>query len=123
MTSQEQKKAGFITLKEASERFGYAPDYIGQLIRKGKLEGRQVYANMAWMTTPEALEEYIAKEKGAGKAEKEKFTLDRLMDTVFGKKLNKVLVWMLYGALGFLAAFLLVLFYVLSILLEHHLNE
>ena len=63
MTVPEEKKAGYITLKEASERFGYSPDYIGQLIRKGKISGKQVYMNVAWMTTPEAMEEYLLKEK------------------------------------------------------------
>ena len=62
MTINEEKRAGFITLKEASERFGYAPDYLGQLIRKGKIEGKLVYSHVAWVTTPEAIEEYISRE-------------------------------------------------------------
>ncbi len=60
MTIQEEKRAGYITLKEASERFGYSPDYLGQLIRKGKIEGKQVYSHVAWVTTPEAIEAYLA---------------------------------------------------------------
>ena len=57
------KPEGYITLKEASELFGYSPDYIGQLIRKGKIEGKQVYANVAWMTTKNSLDEYLARER------------------------------------------------------------
>ncbi len=49
----------FITLKEAGELSGYSSDYIGQLIRKGKLPGQQVYSNVAWVTTPEAVLEYM----------------------------------------------------------------
>lgn len=49
----------FITLKEASKISGYSPDYLGQLIRKGKLAGKQVYLNVAWMTTEEAVQEYL----------------------------------------------------------------
>jgi hypothetical protein len=60
MTIPEEKKAGYITLKEAGERFGYSQDYLGQLIRKGKLEGKLVYSHVAWVTTPEAVEEYLA---------------------------------------------------------------
>ncbi len=51
-----------ITLKEASQLSGYSADYIGQLIRAGKIPGKQVYCNIAWMTTAEAVMEY--KNKG-----------------------------------------------------------
>ncbi|MFH1173486.1 MAG: hypothetical protein V1692_03065 [bacterium] len=45
MSGTESK---YINLKEAAKIFGYAPDYldyIGQLIRKGKLPGRQIFCN------------------------------------------------------------------------------
>ncbi len=51
----------YITLKEAAKLSGYAPDYLGQLIRKGKLRGKQIYLNVAWVTTEEALRDYMAK--------------------------------------------------------------
>jgi len=51
----------YITLKEAAKISGYAPDYIGQLIRKGKLPGKQVYCAVAWTTTEEAMRQYIHK--------------------------------------------------------------
>lgn len=54
------KQDEFITLKEAAQITGYSADYIGQLIRAGKLEGKQVYSNVAWVTTREALEEYTS---------------------------------------------------------------
>lgn len=54
----------FITLKEAAEISGYAPDYIGQLIRKGKLPGKQVYCNVAWMTTEGSVRRYLEANKG-----------------------------------------------------------
>lgn len=60
---------GLITLKEAAKISGYAPDYIGQLIRAGKIPGKQVYCNIAWMTTAEAVIAY--KNKG-GQADKTK---------------------------------------------------
>lgn len=61
----ESKKEGtrYITLKEASKISGYTPDYLGQLIRKGKLQGKQIYLNIAWVTTEEALGEYLEKNK------------------------------------------------------------
>ena len=46
---------------------GYAPDYLGQLIRKGKLAGKQVYLNVAWVTTEKALRTYLENNKVGGK--------------------------------------------------------
>jgi len=54
-----------ISLKEAAKESGYSADYIGQLIRAGKIPGKQVYANVSWMTTADAVLDY----KNSGKAE------------------------------------------------------
>src|SRR3989344_7378608 len=53
-----------ISLKEAAELSGYTQDYLGQLIRSGKLPGKKVYVNVAWMTTEEDLREYLAAKAG-----------------------------------------------------------
>lgn len=71
----------YITLKEAGEISGYSPDYVGQLIRRGKLEGKQVYANVAWVTTKDALRGYLA-EKGKS----EKFDDDRPVPVALSEK-------------------------------------
>ncbi len=124
MTIHEQKEAGYITLKEASERFGYAPDYIGQLIRKGKIQGRQVYANVAWMTTAEALEEYIAVEKGAGKTEVSKpGSLERAMTFFLSPEGSRIIVWLLRLGLALLVVALIFVFYFLSIAIDHKLEQ
>ena len=52
-----------ISLKDASKISGYSADYIGQLIRSGKIPGKQVYCNIAWMTTAQAVLDY--KNQGA----------------------------------------------------------
>lgn len=52
-----------ITLKEAAKISGYSPDYIGQLIRQGKISGRLVYHNVAWVTTEKDIKDYISKSK------------------------------------------------------------
>ena len=62
-------KEKLITLKEAAKISGYSADYIGQLIRAGKIPGKQVYFNIAWMTTSEAVLAYKQRKK-----EKRKFT-------------------------------------------------
>ena len=65
----------YITLKEAAEISGYSPDYIGQLIRRGKITGKQVYANVAWVTTKSAVSDYSTNKKKKDPNEKEEAPL------------------------------------------------
>jgi uncharacterized membrane protein len=70
MPEMKKESARYITLKEAARISGYAPDYLGQLIRKGKLAGKQIYLNVAWVTTEQALREYLESNKVvSGKSE------------------------------------------------------
>ena len=55
------KENKLISLKEAAQLTGYSSDYIGQLIRNGKIPGKQVYANIQWMTTLDAIKDYRKK--------------------------------------------------------------
>ena len=53
-----EKLADLITLREASKISGYNPDYLGFLIREGKLRGKKVGRN--WLTTREDVRYYLA---------------------------------------------------------------
>lgn len=64
-----------ISLKEAAKISGYSADYIGQLIRAGKIPGKQVYVNVAWMTTAEAV---LAYQQGEAAGDKEPDGLARI---------------------------------------------
>ncbi len=97
----------YITLKEAAKLSGYAPDYVGQLIRKGKLPGKQVYSNVAWVTTEEAVQRYVSNEKNK---KTESFEWRSLLKE---GNLSKILNFFLYIALGVSVLFALFLFYVL----------
>lgn len=71
-----KQKETWITLKEAAKISGYSPDYIGELIRRGKIPGKQVVCNIAWMTTKEAIlayKENQKKEKSKKQGKIEKF--------------------------------------------------
>ena len=48
----------YLSLKEAAKISGYSPDYIGYLIRTGKIAGRKIYAGISWQTTEEAIRKY-----------------------------------------------------------------
>ena len=50
-----------ISLKEAAKISGYHPDYLGYLIRIGKIEGEKVGRD--WLTSEEALKNHLATKK------------------------------------------------------------
>lgn len=54
-----KKDSEYISLKQAAELSGYSADYVGQLIREGKIHGKQVFSNVAWVTTERAIREYV----------------------------------------------------------------
>ncbi len=60
-----------ITLKEASKLSGYSPDYIGQLIRQGKLPGKQIYSAVSWVTTEEAVLSYVESVKSGSQVKEQ----------------------------------------------------
>lgn len=76
---RKEPKDKYISLKEAARISGYSSDYIGQLIRSGKIWGKPVYTNIAWRTTAEEVLSYKhkkkKKEKKAGSALEDKFRL------------------------------------------------
>src|SRR5687768_11171580 len=43
----------FISAKDASEKFGYTQDYVGQLVRSGRIEGKLI--GRTWYVNTEAL--------------------------------------------------------------------
>ncbi len=55
----------FISVKEASERFGYSGSHIRQLLLANKIEG-QKFAN-AWMVDTTSLAQYKARMERLGK--------------------------------------------------------
>jgi len=118
-----KSKDKFITLKEAAEISGYAPDYVGQLIRGGKLEGKQVFSNVAWVTTEDAIREYMDRSKKGGKstaAVPSLFSFKSFGKSESYRRLYKTLLHVLIG-IGVL--FALFLFYILSINLENYLEK
>ncbi len=122
MTIEEKKLEGYITLKEASELFGYSPDYIGQLIRKGKVEGKQVYANVAWMTTKDSLDEYLSRERGAAQVVEKVPFHERTMRFLLRDDTVRVAKWLLAALIPILAVFAMFVFYFISISIDRKLT-
>jgi len=47
----------YISLKQARQIFGYHPDYLSQLIRKGKLKAKRIGRD--WFITEKAIKSYL----------------------------------------------------------------
>lgn len=73
---EKEEKPQYISLKQASLISGYHPDYLGYLIRKGKLEGVRI--GKSWLTTKEAVLSYLSEAKNNNqRGKKRNFTLKR----------------------------------------------
>lgn len=123
-----RKNSELISLKEAAKISGYSPDYIGQLIRSGKLPGKQVFSHVAWMTTEEDVRAYMGKKNGVpSESSSASFveSLKKKVTTLLKHQMEvpRLLNKMLYVAIGISLIFLLFLFYILAASIEHHLDQ
>ncbi len=112
-------KEKYISLKEASEVSGYTADYVGQLIRSGKLPGKQVFSHVAWMTTEESLKEYMEKNK---KGSSKNFVP---LKNTFSSFTNPVQLYkgVLLAVIFVVALFVLVLIYITSVSIDRHIDR
>ena len=106
------KEKQFISLKEAAKMSGYSPDYVGQLIRSGKLSGKQIFSNVAWVTTEDAILEYLQKEKkGKTAPETMPYSVKDLIFSAEGLAWTYAIVaWVAIGMLGLFIVFLVSVF-------------
>ena len=101
LDQRRAKERGYITLKEAAELANYTPDYVGQLIRAGKIKGKQVYSQVAWVTTPEEIHAYLRNKNRTVTPE------HPLLATI-----KDVSRWGLYSVVGFVVFAIVLLQYV-----------
>jgi hypothetical protein len=57
-------KTRLISLAEASEIYGFSRVYLSELAKKGRLTAQKV--GNSWVTTPQAVENYIATRQKRG---------------------------------------------------------
>ena len=111
----------YISLKEAAAMSGYSADYIGQLIRGGKLEGKQVFSNVSWVTTEDAIHEYLQKNK---KGDVPETFLDRVRNRIISSDaLRYAYTAVSWIAIGLFAAFVVILIGLVAISIDHHLER
>ncbi len=124
-------KEQYISLKEAAKISGYTTDYLGQLIRKGKIPGKQVYCNIAWMTTEEGLREYMEKNSGKNGSQTNLSLKERVVEKIRQAKIKffehkKPSDWFrmaLYFVVAASLLFSFLLFYIFSVNLEKKLEQ
>lgn len=109
------KNNDLINLKEAAALSGYSADYIGQLIRKGKLPGKQVYSHVAWMTTRDAVLAYLEDERSA---QEMSLPHDSLGERLVAFQSTRAFRVIAYGIIVLAIAICLVSFYMLSVLAD-----
>ncbi len=116
------KKDEYISLREAAAIAGYTPDYMGQLIRSGKLPGKQVFANVAWMTTEEAVRSYVGQKKGKHTSRE---AAAPSIFQVFQREIEspRIVKRLSIALIVLSAAFMLLLFYIFSTSLDQRLNQ
>jgi len=59
----KDKDSKRVSLKQASLISGYAPDYIGYLLRKGKIKGKRIFEKTFWQVSKKDLLSYCAKNR------------------------------------------------------------
>jgi len=64
MSERPPDKTCPITLAEAAEIYGFHPNYLAELARKGRLKARK--SGGVWLTTPADLEDFIASRQKRG---------------------------------------------------------
>jgi len=100
----------YLSLKEASEISGYASDYIGYLVRQGKIPGRKFYRGASWVTTRNSVKEYLDSKPGRKDRNFFNFSLPFRGENYFSLKISKIsfviaLVAIFFGGLVVLANF------------------
>ncbi len=104
-------------MKEAAKITGYSADYVGQLIRSGKLEGKQVFSNVAWMTTEESLQKYLRRqEMPAGKQNSLLTFVDKMRSSISITNAYTAVNWFAMCVLGLFTVFLIS---VIAIAIDH----
>ncbi len=110
----------YISLREAARLSGYSSDYIGQLIRNGKLPGKQIFSNVAWVTTEDAVRAYMAKD-----AKKTDDLMQAKLAEVLSSPelLTRIYFWVSWSVIAFLGLFLVFLAYVFAVSVDHRIQE
>lgn len=121
MNAVKKDDSPYISLKEAAALSGYSSDYVGQLIRQGKLAGKQIFSNVAWVTTEEALHEYMErKEKSSSSQMGGRRLRDRFTSPDALTRLVRPLLWTSIVATGVLVLFLA---FLLAVSIDQRLEE
>lgn len=124
ITTHNMASEKYISLKEAASLSGYSADYIGQLIRKGKLEGKQVFSHVAWTTTEKSLQTYMEQVKKTAKEDREHHSFGYFLAYMTSRRvLSHIMEVALYGVIVFSVMLSLFFFYITSVSIDKSIDE
>lgn len=109
LDARRAEQKGYITLKKAAQISNYSPDYVGQLIRSGKIRGEQVYQQVVWVTTEDEIRAYMERIR-TGSNESEL----TYQEAVVARYTNPIL----YVGIVLVTALLLFVVYLLSVSID-----
>ena len=123
---KRMNEKALISLKDAAKVSGYSADYIGQLIRAGKIPGKQVCCTVAWMTTANAVMAYKDKGKADAKLSFKEKMANRgrmlIMELGIIKLFFKTFKYSLPLLLVIIVSFSLLSFYIIYIILNKNID-
>ena len=115
-----------ISLKDAAKVSEYSADYIGQLIRAGKIPGKEVCCTVAWMTTADAVMAYKNKGKADAKLSFKEKLANRgrmlVMELGIIKLFFKTFKYSLPLLLVIIVSFSLLSFYIIYFAIDKNIN-
>ena len=115
LDQRRAQKDGYITLREAAEITNYAPDYIGQLIRRGKIRGEQVYSNVAWVTTEDEVRAYMADKTRTVESTEQVKRIEAMSQRAFS--------YILYAVIASLIVLLLFMQYIFYVTIDDRVSK
>jgi len=115
LDQRRANKDGYITLREAAALTSYSSDYIGQLIRNGKIHGEQVYSNVAWVTTEEEVRAYMA--------DKTRTVVDSSQVDKIEALSERAFKYVLYSIISVLVVAILILQYIFYVTLDEKVSS
>ena len=118
-----KKDKQYISLKEASEVSGYSSDYIGQLIRKGKLNGKQVYSSVAWTVEKNDLVEYLKQNRSSENTTDGNGKLTIMSEISSYFTMERIGSWIFCTVIALMMIFVVFLIYIMSVNIEKRIER
>ncbi|PIV12795.1 MAG: hypothetical protein COS47_00665, partial [Candidatus Nealsonbacteria bacterium CG03_land_8_20_14_0_80_36_12] len=83
-------KKKHISLKKAAKISGYSSDYLGDLIRKEKIEGKKIHSGVSWLISEEAVKKYQERKIYVQNQKEIAFNFSPYLNVIIPQRGNKI---------------------------------